>query len=86
MGDAADKVVEDEARAMELLEQQERARIEREARIAASMRVPDPNAPRYCRDCKEQIDPARLKIYMYAPRCTACSAAYEKDMRARYPW
>jgi RNA polymerase-binding transcription factor DksA len=82
MPDAADKVVEDEARAMELLERQ---RLEREARIAESMRSFDPSLPQWCNDCAEQIDPDRLMAHPRASRCTACAEIYEKNMRERYP-
>lgn len=79
MPDAADKVVADEERAMALFEQQ------RQARIAESMRGFDPALPLYCDDCDEQIDPERLAAYPMASRCTACAAAYEQRLRARWP-
>lgn len=82
MADAADKVVADEERAMQLLAEQEEAR---RARIEESLRGFDPSLPLYCDDCEEQIDPDRLMAYPMASRCTACAAAYEKAMRARYP-
>lgn len=85
VADAADIAGEQEARALERYEADRRHQLERERRIAESMRGHDPTRPMYCHDCGEQIAPDRLVAYPMAARCTACSAAYEAAARARWP-
>jgi RNA polymerase-binding transcription factor DksA len=80
MSDAADKVVADDERAMELLEQQLRR-----DRHAESMRphVFDPD--RRCDDCSEPIGIERLKLLSNTGRCAACARIAEQRL-ARMPF
>ena len=71
--DAADKVTEDDAKAMALFEQQRRDR------IAASFRPRIPDEEARCCDCHQLIGVKRLKAQPCASRCTQCAENLERN-------
>lgn len=80
MSDVADKVVDDDARAMDAFEQQLQRR-----RIEESLRPYDPKRVVDCLDCGALIHPARLKAAPHTRRCTACAQAVEQRLFSRGP-
>lgn len=77
MPDAADQVVDNDQRAMELLEEQLHER-RRQQRIADSHRLRDPAKPLHCLECEEVIDPRRLHAFPRASRCARCASEIER--------
>lgn len=80
MSDAADKVIADDERSMEQLEERLR-----QQRIAASHQLYDPTKPVNCVDCGEDIAPERLAAYPRTARCTGCASEVEQRYRAGAP-
>lgn len=81
MSDAADKVVDDDARAMDAFEQQLALR----RRIEESMRSYDPTRSVDCLDCGVVIQADRLKAAPHTRRCTACAQLVEQRLFSRGP-
>lgn len=80
MADAADKVVDDDERAMALFEEQRR-----QQRIAESRKPYDPDLPVDCFDCGMPVTAARLQAYPRTRRCTPCAALVEASYRRAVP-
>lgn len=80
MSDAADKVVDGDARAMDAFEQQLQRR-----RIEESMRSYDPTRSVDCLDCGVVIQADRLKAAPQTRRCTACAQLVEQRLFSRGP-
>lgn len=73
MTDAADKAAADEARAMELFQQQRQERFAAEKARAFSR-----EQVRHCLDCGEEITGERLNAVPGAVRCTRDAARVER--------